>query len=445
MQSSEIVQRAIDYIEHRLTESLTLEEIAGVAAMSLPNLYRLFHSLTGHPIKEYIRKRRINEAAICLRDTELPTIDIGYRCGFESYPTFIKTFKRLTGLTPGQYRRSQLVYSFERMNLNEHVCYLEERQLSERFPEVRVIRLNPQKGIGHLFVSEFENGIETAAIDHFRERLSSHRVDLNGLRLFGWNVDMEDETKPFGYQLLAVDLMNQAENLKHPELYSMTLNGGLYAVARTPSVAEDSIQNTWNRLFSEWLPRSVFEQGKHEFIEEYVLNRDQIVRMKLYLPVERSKLVKRIEIVELSSLKVMRFRRTGVDCVKQADEDSISWLCRNGLIDDSRIRVFMHCDGGLLDESSTYEVYIAPPKEFLPSREEVDLQVELEGGLYACLESGAYGTMTGVLERVDRWLDMSTEYRPDPARSWYASYLPKEEADDGIINVKCYVPVQIMS
>ena len=79
MQSGEIVQRAIDYIEDHLTESLTLEEIAGVAAMSSPNLYRLFHSLTGHPIKEYIRKRRINEAANCLRDSDLPTIDIGYR------------------------------------------------------------------------------------------------------------------------------------------------------------------------------------------------------------------------------------------------------------------------------------------------------------------------------------------------------------------------------
>lgn len=445
MQSGEIVQRAIDYIEDHLTESLTLEGIAGVAAMSLPNLYRLFHSLTGHPIKEYIRKRRINEAANCLRDSDLPTIDIGYRCGFESYPTFIKTFKRLTGQTPGQYRRSQVVYSFERMNLKEHVSYLEERALSERFPEVRVIRLNPQQGIGHLFVSEYEEGIETAAIDHFRERLSSHRIDLNGLRLFGWNVDMEGEAKPFGYQLLAVDSMEQAEIMKHSELYSMTLDGGLYAVARTPSVAEDIIQNTWNRLFSEWLPRSVFEQGKHGFIEEYALNRDQIVRMKLYLPVERSKLVKPIEIVQLPSLKVMRFRRTGIDCVKQADEASVAWLCRNGLMEDSRIRVFMHCDGGLLDECSAYEVYIAPPEDFLPSCEEADLQVELEGGLYACLESGAAGTMTGVLERVDRWLDMSTEYRPDPGRFWYASYLPKEEADHGMIRVKCYVPVQIMS
>lgn len=93
----------------------------------------------------------------------------------------------------------------------------------------------------------------------------------------------------------------------------------------------------------------------------------------------------------------------------------------------------------------TNALLIAPPEDFLPSYEEADLQVELEGGMYASLESGAAGTMTGVLERVDRWLDMSTEYRPDPGRFWYASYLPKEEADHGIIRVKCYVPVQIMS
>lgn len=71
MQTGEIVQRAIDFVEDHLTEPLALEEIAGVAAMSLPNLYRLFHSITGHPVKEYIRKRRISEAASCLRNTDL--------------------------------------------------------------------------------------------------------------------------------------------------------------------------------------------------------------------------------------------------------------------------------------------------------------------------------------------------------------------------------------
>ena len=90
MQSGEIVQRAIDYIEDHLTESLTLEEIAGVAAMSLPNLYRLFHSLTGHPIKEYIRKRRINEAANFLRiATCRPSIS-GTAAGLSRIPHSLK-------------------------------------------------------------------------------------------------------------------------------------------------------------------------------------------------------------------------------------------------------------------------------------------------------------------------------------------------------------------
>ena len=148
MQTGEIVQRAIDFIEDHLTEPLALEEIAGVAAMSLPNLYRLFHSITGHPVKEYIRKRRISEAASCLRNTDLPTFDIGYRCGFESYRAFMKSFKRCTGLTPGAYRKSRLVYSFERMILNEQTTFMGERDASVRFPEVRVTRLLPGKGSG---------------------------------------------------------------------------------------------------------------------------------------------------------------------------------------------------------------------------------------------------------------------------------------------------------
>lgn len=61
MQTTEIVQRGIDYIEEHLHESVTLDEIAEAASMSLPNLYRMFYAMTGHPIKEYIRKRRTSE------------------------------------------------------------------------------------------------------------------------------------------------------------------------------------------------------------------------------------------------------------------------------------------------------------------------------------------------------------------------------------------------
>ncbi|WP_254634539.1 helix-turn-helix domain-containing protein [Paenibacillus sp. GbtcB18] len=116
--------------------------------------------MTSHPIKEYIRKRRTSEAACLLRQTNLPSIEIGFRCGFDTYQTYIKTFKRNTGLTPRLYRKTEVIYSFERIRLHERFSYLEEREISERFPDVKVISLSPQEGIGYLHVADRDEGLE---------------------------------------------------------------------------------------------------------------------------------------------------------------------------------------------------------------------------------------------------------------------------------------------
>lgn len=74
METARIVQRAIDYIEERLDEPLALEAIAEAASLSVPHLYRMFYAATGHPVKSYIRKRRISEAAVLQRRTELQKV-----------------------------------------------------------------------------------------------------------------------------------------------------------------------------------------------------------------------------------------------------------------------------------------------------------------------------------------------------------------------------------
>lgn len=71
MHTSNIVRRAMDYMEEFLDEPLDLSDIAKTAGVSVAHLYRVFYSLTGHPVKEYIRKRRTSEAAGLLRTTDL--------------------------------------------------------------------------------------------------------------------------------------------------------------------------------------------------------------------------------------------------------------------------------------------------------------------------------------------------------------------------------------
>jgi DNA gyrase inhibitor GyrI len=172
-------------------------------------------------------------------------------------------------------------------------------------------------------------------------------------------------------------------------------------------------------MVSDWLPRSTFELGGHPFLEEYQQFGKQIARLKLYLPVELRHETETIEIVERSAVKVISFDGEGEDCVIQADLASVEWLRRNGFIGDNRTHVFMSCSLPA-DETKAYTVLIALPDDFVPSQEDLHRIAKLEAGSYACITTRAYGSMSGVLERIYRWLDTTLDYEPDGERSWYA-------------------------
>jgi len=58
------IQRAVDYIEEHLLEELTLADVSQAAFSSLSHFHRIFYFMTGFTLKDYIRKRRLSQAAI---------------------------------------------------------------------------------------------------------------------------------------------------------------------------------------------------------------------------------------------------------------------------------------------------------------------------------------------------------------------------------------------
>src|ERR1043166_651970 len=63
------IQRALDLIEERLREPLRLADLARNVGMSLWHFQRTFSAMVGQPAGSYIRRRRLAEAARCLRAT----------------------------------------------------------------------------------------------------------------------------------------------------------------------------------------------------------------------------------------------------------------------------------------------------------------------------------------------------------------------------------------
>ncbi len=99
------VRRAIKYIDQNLSEQQSLAEVAAVAGMS-PNYFSsLFHAVSGITLWEYVNSRRIDMAIRCLNDDEqMNILDIALKCGFNNTANFNKTFKKVTGMTPKEYR-----------------------------------------------------------------------------------------------------------------------------------------------------------------------------------------------------------------------------------------------------------------------------------------------------------------------------------------------------
>jgi AraC family transcriptional regulator len=98
------VARALELMEARLAEDVSLDELASAAAMSPFHFLRVFKASVGRtPTQELIR-RRIARAQALLQTTQLPVAEIAYRVGYDNAARFTALFKRETGVTPGAFR-----------------------------------------------------------------------------------------------------------------------------------------------------------------------------------------------------------------------------------------------------------------------------------------------------------------------------------------------------
>lgn len=91
-------------LEH-LAEELDAASIARHLGISRSKLYLTCEKYLGTGIAGYVRSLRVEKAKELLRETNKSLAEIANAVGFQDYNYFCKIFKRLTGTSPGKYRR----------------------------------------------------------------------------------------------------------------------------------------------------------------------------------------------------------------------------------------------------------------------------------------------------------------------------------------------------
>lgn len=100
----EAVNKSLVYIEKHLTQNIRLNQVSEAGMFSKQHFYRIFYAVVGKTVADYVRNRRLTQAAVELAATNARILDIAVKYHFQSQEAFTRAFKKQYRLTPGQYR-----------------------------------------------------------------------------------------------------------------------------------------------------------------------------------------------------------------------------------------------------------------------------------------------------------------------------------------------------
>jgi len=139
------------YIQTHLQEELPLEALAGRVGFSQFHFHRVFTEYVGEPVKEYIRRLRLERSAYRLKISGDPIIQIALDAGFKTHESFTRAFKKHFGINPTGFRKD-FVRSAEKRKHQLRLKYVARDALADNSAllpnqatavQVRMERLRP--------------------------------------------------------------------------------------------------------------------------------------------------------------------------------------------------------------------------------------------------------------------------------------------------------------
>jgi AraC family transcriptional regulator len=142
------------YIQEHLDEDLALDQLARLAHFSPFHFHRIFKGLVGEGVIEYVRRLRLESAAVALKTTDRAVTQVALDAGYTAHEAFTRAFRQLFGVSPSQFRAGKRQTHFtEEVRIMTSVQQTHEVRI-EAWPARRVAFLRhvgPYTSVGPTF------------------------------------------------------------------------------------------------------------------------------------------------------------------------------------------------------------------------------------------------------------------------------------------------------
>lgn len=236
------IHDALEYMEAHLMEELEIREIAKQAYLSQFHFQRIFSSLCGVSVGEYIRNRRLTLAGEELTKTNIRIIDLAAKYGYDSPDSFNRAFQRFHGITPTCARKngtSLRAYAPLKIALTLEGGNMLEYKIVEK-PQFTLV------GISRMFDPE----TSYQEIPKFwSEVMGQENCPLMGI--YGVCIDSDQDDQKFEY-LIADNYIPWQEIPEN--CVTRVIPASTWAVFPCRGPLPQTLQDVNTRMWSEWLP-----------------------------------------------------------------------------------------------------------------------------------------------------------------------------------------------
>lgn len=254
MNWAELISKVIRYIELHLMEDISIDDLAKQINVSPFYFQKSFSILCGMTIGEYIRKRRLALAGSEVIATDEKIIDIAIKYGYDSPDSFTKAFSRFHGNTPAMVRKNKsLVKSFAPLKIK---LMMEGGYCMD----YKIVQKESFTVIGVSKVFSYENAKKE--IPEFWQLYHTSGLSKSICGMYGINHDQEMAGEVFEYLIGAN--YNPIEDIPD-NLVTKVIPRHTWAVFPCVGKMPTALQETNERIFSEWLPAS----SDYEIAEGY--------------------------------------------------------------------------------------------------------------------------------------------------------------------------------
>ncbi len=289
MDSLNSLNDAIDYIEVHLTEGIDYAKTAQIAQCSEYHFSRMFSFLAGISLSEYIRRRKMTQAAFDLKNNDLRILDIAVKYGYNSADSFSRAFYSMHNVLPSEARREGVqIKAYPRMifhlsikggsEMNYRIVEKEAFNIVGFMKRVRIQfnGVNPEiskltERLTPEIVKQLKvmTNVEPAGIISASVNFSHNRMDEQG-ELDHYVGVATSKSVDDGFDVLNVD-------------------AGTWVVFESVGSFPETLQDIWGRIYSEWFPSSGYESviGPEILWNECPNTENPNYRSEIWIPVRK--------------------------------------------------------------------------------------------------------------------------------------------------------------